>query len=85
MGKKAKPLARFVESVTSAIMLFVTPMFPFSKPSAHRARMSAQYCLARPNPSIDSVRPRRPPNSTGFRPMRSDARPHWRTHTASTA
>ena len=85
IGRYAKPLARFVESVISAIMLFDTPIFPLRAPSAHRLRMRAQYFVDSPNPIIDSVKPSRPPSKTGLRPMRSDARPHWRTQIASTA
>jgi len=33
---KIKPCAMLVESVNSAIMVFMTPIFPFNKPARHR-------------------------------------------------
>lgn len=51
----ANPLARLVSSVISAIALFVTPMFPFRRPCAHRLRMRAQYLRENPKPTMESV------------------------------
>ena len=90
-----------VSSVRSAIMLFMTPMFPLSIPfkkrlahpvrvkySAERAthlRTRAQKERERPKRRHETEVPRRPQRSTGFRPTLSERRPHWSTVTASAA
>lgn len=41
--------------------------------------------LESPKSTMDTQSPATPMSSTGFRPMRSDARLHWRTNMASVA
>jgi len=84
-GIKEKPRAILVSSVSSASMLFTTPMFPFSMPFKQRLRdrlrryhswicqtylrTSAPKERERPNRMIEMIVPKRPHRSTGFRPM----------------
>jgi hypothetical protein len=46
-GRSAKASARFDESVSSPIALFITPMLPFSKPQRHRLWESVRLYMKR--------------------------------------
>ena len=70
----ANPCARFVVSVISTIILFITPAFPLRIPQTHRLTTSIQNVRDSPKLVMDKMIPNKPTWRTGFLPMRSDRR-----------
>lgn len=68
----------FVSSMSSPSADFMTPIFPDSAPARDLLKTRARYDFDSPNKTVESVRPRRPMQMTGFLPMVSDNRPHRR-------
>jgi hypothetical protein len=78
MDKNENACAILVSSVSSPRRLFTMPTFPLRAPAIALLMTSAQNVLERPKPIMDSTRPKTPIKITGFLPILSDRRPHWR-------
>lgn len=68
-GDELVPVAILVESVRSAITLFVIPIFPFMKPCTQRLAIRLQYAFERPNDRMEADMMSIPNNKGSFLPI----------------
>lgn len=78
---KASPI--LVESDSSTMTVFETPMLPLKTPCMHLDQTIGQKDVEYPNLIIANARPRGPSSRIGLLPKRSDNHPQWKTVTAS--
>ena len=78
-GCHANARATFVSSVSSPMMLLMTPMLPLSAPLRERETTRPANVRDNPKQYMESESPRKPVRMMGFRPKESDARDQCRT------
>jgi hypothetical protein len=74
---------RLGASTISPMADLMTPIFPFNAPANARLMMMPINECDSPKQVIESVNPSSPVTRTGFLPILSDRRPHWRMKHAS--
>ncbi len=65
---------------SSPTMVWITPIFPLSKPPTARPARAIQRFDAKPTTIMLNMVPKHPTRSTGFRPIRSDKEPQKMPH-----
>ena len=78
-GCHANARATFVSSVSSPMMLLMTPMLPLSAPLRERETTRPAKVRERPKQYMERERPRKPVRMMGLRPKVSEARDQSRT------